>query len=84
MLEQEILFFESIQDELKEKNPSGGYAVIDGKKLLGVWNNRDDALKNGVENFGIKSFLVKNIHDDKIHVINFTRNLNFNNAFYNS
>jgi len=45
-----------------------------------VWLNRQDALKEGVEEYGIKAFLVKNIDDDVNHTINFTRNLIFRDA----
>jgi len=76
MLEQEMKYFKSIQDELKAKNPEGGFAVISGEDLLGVWLNRQDALKEGVEEYGIKAFLVKNIDDD----VNHTRNLIFRDA----
>lgn len=83
MFEQEITLFKSIQDELRSKNPEGGFAVINGDKLLGVWVNRSDALKEGIEEYGNISFLVKDINDDINHMINFTRNLTFSNAFSN-
>jgi hypothetical protein len=76
-LEQEISFFRKIQDELKAKNPNGGYAVIKDETLLGVWLNRTDAIKEAVEKYGNVSLLVKNINDNQIAFINYSRSLNF-------
>ncbi len=76
-LEIEIKYFYEIQDELLAKNPSGGFAVIKDQNLLGVWLNRLDAIKQGIDAFGNVSFLVKNINDNPGQMFNYTRELNF-------
>lgn len=83
MLEKEISYFEKIQDELRATNPNGGFAVIKDEELLGIWLNRIDALKAGVQKWGAVSFLVKDINDDLNQVINFSRNLKFTHAASN-
>ncbi len=47
MLEHEIKYFQKAQDELQSKYPEGGFAVIKNEELLGVWANRNDAIKQG-------------------------------------
>ena len=76
MLEQELNKFKEVQGTLKEQNPNGGFVVIKGTEVLGVWNDRVDALKIGIEKYGDVQFLVKNIMDDNT-VINFSRPLEF-------
>ena len=80
MLEKVISYFKKVQDELRATNPNGGFAVIKDEELLGIWLNRTDALKAGVQKWGAVSFLVKEINDDLNQVINFSRNLKFSNA----
>jgi hypothetical protein len=78
MLEKEISKFRAIQDHLKTENPNGGFVVIKGDEVLGVWNDRMDALKQGIEKYGNVPFLVKNIRedlDDLTNVINFSRDI---------
>jgi hypothetical protein len=82
MLEKELQYFKKIQNELQLKHSHGGFAVIKNEVLLGVWKNRSDALKEGIEEYGLTPFLVKNINDDIGKTINFTRDLEFNNAIY--
>lgn len=84
MLEQEIKYFCKIQDELKAKNPNGGFVVIKDEEILGVWLNRQDAIKEAVEQYGNTPFLVKNIYDDTSQVINFSRKINFCHAVSNN
>ncbi|MBL7129217.1 MAG: hypothetical protein ISS16_09585 [Ignavibacteria bacterium] len=76
MLEQEIKIFENNKAKLKEDYPSGGFVVIKDKEILGVWNDRQDALKAGIEKYGNVSFLVKDILEND-NVINFSRDLKF-------
>ena len=83
MLEKELAYFKKNQDELRSKNPSGGFAVIRGEELLGIWLNRTDAIKTGVQKWGAVPFLVKDINDDLNQVINFSRNLKFTHAVPN-
>jgi hypothetical protein len=77
MLEEELNLFEEKKAQLKEENPSGGYVVIKGTELLGVWNDRLDAIKMGIEKYGNTSFLVKNIDDTDKAINTFSRNLVF-------
>jgi len=76
MLETELKKFREIQGTLKEQHPGGGYVVIKDEEVLGVWNDRVDALRQGIEKYGDVQFLVKNIMDDNT-VINFSRPLQF-------
>lgn len=76
MLEIELNTFNKVNAELQAENPNGGFVVIKGDEILGVWGTRTDALKAGIEKYGNVEFLVKNIFDSDI-IINFTRNLMF-------
>lgn len=59
---------------LREKHPSGGYVVIRGSEILGVWRDRVDALQAGVDKWGDVRFLVRDLFtDDK--PLNFSRDL---------
>ena len=80
MFEKELEKFKEIQDHLKTENPNGGFVVIKDDEVLGVWNDRMDALKEGIEKYGDVPFLVKDISedlDDVSNVINFSRNVQF-------
>ena len=76
MLELELKKFKEIQGSLKEEHPSGGFVVIKEDDVLGVWNDRVDALRQGIEKYGDVQFLVKNIMDDNT-AVNFSRHLEF-------
>ena len=80
MLEKELKYFRQIKDELRAKHSDGGFAVIKDEQLLGVWQNRNDALKEGIEEYGDNPFLVKNIYDDPTNAINFSRKLDLKGA----
>lgn len=79
MLEKELEIFEKEKAKLREENPSGGYVVIKGKEILGIWNDRQDALKAGIEKYGNVSFLVKDIDESNNHVNTFSRDFIFAN-----
>lgn len=70
---QEIRYFHRIQNDLITANPNGGFVVIKDETVLGVWQNRMDAIQEAVQAFGTISFLVKNINDDAEHFINYSR-----------
>jgi hypothetical protein len=78
MLEKELKIYESNKAKLKQENISG-YVVIKDEEILGVWNDRQDALKAGIEKYGNVPFLVKNINESGNHVNTFSRNLIFVN-----
>ncbi len=79
MLEKELEIFEKEKAKLKEENSSGGYVVIKEDEILGVWNDREDALKAGLEKYGDVPFLVKNIDESNNSVNTFSRDLIFVN-----
>lgn len=76
MLEKELSTFKENQSRLKTEYPNGGFVVIKDEEILGVWNDRIDALRQGIEKYGDVQFLVKNIFDDNA-VINFSRSFQF-------
>jgi hypothetical protein len=76
----ELKCFHEIQNELLANNPAGGFVVIKGQDVLGVWQNRMDAIKEAVEIYGNVSFLVKNIQDIATQFINYSRPLTFSHV----
>lgn len=76
MLEKELKTYHSNKFRLQSENSSGGFVVINGNEILGVWRDRLDALKAGIEKYGNVPFLVKNIYDDDTKIY-FSRNLTF-------
>ena len=64
MLEKELNIFNKIRDKLLSENPNGGFVVIKDDDVLGIWNDKMDALKEGIKKWGNVSFLVKNIIND--------------------
>ena len=82
-LEKELEVYKKVQNELRSKYPEGGFVVIKGEEIAGVWSDRNDALRSGLEKFGNVSFLVKDINDDLTHAINFARKIKFLHAVPN-
>ena len=66
--------FEHIRPQLQEENPEGGFVVINGDNVLGVWRARSDALREGTEKFGDVPFLVRDIQESD-EPVNFTRDV---------
>jgi hypothetical protein len=58
ILENELKRFEMLKGEYKATHPNGGFLVIKGDEVLGIWNDRSDALKAGIEKYGDVQFLV--------------------------
>jgi hypothetical protein len=79
MLEKELRIFNENKAKLKEANPSGGYVVIKDEKILGVWNDRQDALRAGIQEYGNVPFLVKDIGESDSRINSFSRDLVFAN-----
>lgn len=78
MFEKEIKKFQEVRGSLiLEYNT--GFVVIFGEDVLGVWNDRQDALKQGLEKYGAVPFLCKDITEDidGPATINFSRNIEF-------
>ena len=76
MLEIELKTYYEKKAVLQAKYPDGGFVVIKGEEILGVWQTRVDALRAGIEKYGNVSFLVKDIMESNI-VAYFSRNLKF-------
>jgi len=77
MLEKELNIFEEKKAQLRVEYPQGGFVIICGEEILGVWSSRQDAIRAGVEKYGNISFLVKNISDAGQAINSFSRNLIF-------
>lgn len=73
-LEQDFVWFQENQDQFQQQHPTGGHIVIKNKTVLGVWPTRNEALKEGINEFGYVSFLVRSIFDQKISAVNYTVN----------
>lgn len=77
MFEKEIEIFNKEKARLLQENANGGFVVIKDTDILGVWNDRLDAIKEGVKKWGNVSFLVKSLNESPISNINFTRKIKF-------
>jgi len=76
MFYTELKKFNSIRNKLRRKYTNGGYVVIKGNEILGVWEDRMDAIKKGLEKYGNVPFLVKNINEKDVE-INFSTDIKF-------
>ena len=76
MFQTELEVYRRHQAELQAANPGGGFVVIMGNEILGIWQSRVDALKAGIDRYGNVEFLVKNIIE-RDAIISFSRNLAF-------
>lgn len=74
MLEKELNTYYKNNNTFREKSPSGGFVVIKGEEVLGIWETRMDALKAGIEKYGNVEFLVKDIGESDT-ILNFSRNI---------
>ena len=75
-LKTEMATYRANLAALRQENPNGGYVVIRGDEILGVWRDRVDALQVGVDKWGDVSFLVRDLFaDDK--PLNFSRDWSF-------
>jgi len=63
MFEKEFKTLKEHSQQLKLENPHGGFVVINEEEILGVWLNRQDALKQGIEQYGNQPFLVRNLQE---------------------
>lgn len=74
IFEIELKTLEENIEKLKKEYPFGGFVVVKGTNILGVWESRSDALKEGIKAFGNTTFLVKNINEIN-RILNFSRNI---------
>lgn len=72
MLERELETYKRLLPSLLQTQ--GGFAVITGDDLLGVYVSYEDALKVGYDKCGLTPFLVKKIAQNET-VAYFTRSL---------
>ena len=63
LLEREIAFYERNRTEFLSKHP-GRFLLIFGENLEGVFNEVDDAIKEGIHKFGMDPFLVRKSGED--------------------
>lgn len=68
----EIATFERQKDELLNSGNEGKYVVIQGDRVLGIWDTYQDALQAGYGTVGLdRSFLVKQLSGlERVHFIN--------------
>lgn len=76
MLEKELQTYNAQKASLQAAYPNGGFVVILGDTILGVWQTRIDALKAGIDKYGNVQFLVKNIMERNL-AANFSRDFKF-------
>lgn len=74
MFEKELETLKKQLFELKQQYPQGGFVVIKDQEILGVWLDRQDALKQGFEKYGNEAFLVRNMNDQS-SILNFSRQI---------
>jgi len=64
-LSTEEKFFEDHVTEWCEKeNHEGKWALIKGRKLVGVYEEYDEAVRQGFERFGLEPFMISQILRD--------------------
>lgn len=61
LLETEIKVYLENLPKFRDQHPGGGFVVIKGEEILGIWNDRMDAIRAGLKAYGNVSFLVKSI-----------------------
>ena len=64
MLEKELKTYDAVALSLLNKNPKGGYVVIKGSEILGIWKSRRLAMDEGRKKFGRIAFLVKSLRPE--------------------
>ena len=61
-LETEFKVYRENLPRFRDEHPVGGFVVIRGEEILGIWNDRMDAIRAALRQYGNVSFLVKSIH----------------------
>lgn len=73
-LQQELLKYRQELTRLLQEGQEGRFVLIQGDQLIGVWENEEEALRQGYDRFLMKPFLVKAVRaSEKPHY--FSRNL---------
>lgn len=60
MLEAEMKTFATHSPEWRKQH-TGKFVLVKGEKLAGIFNTQVDALAEGARNFGLDSFLVRQL-----------------------
>lgn len=61
-LQQEREFFKAHQAEWAKTHP-GKFVVVKGTELVGVFDNPENAVADGMRRFGSESFLVRGVNE---------------------
>lgn len=64
VLEKEIEAYErNLEDWLRQYKDR--FVLVKGEKLIGVFNTTDEALSEGARQFGLESFLVRQVKEEE-------------------
>jgi hypothetical protein len=61
-LEKERKFFNDHQSEWQDAYP-GKFVLVKGEALIGVFDSDTTAVSEGIQRFGLESFLVRNVSE---------------------
>lgn len=64
LLKEELAFFGEKKDDLLRMHP-GQFALIKGRRMLGVFATREEAYAEGIQRFGEESFFVHRIVEEE-------------------
>ena len=73
LLDQELATYQAQKDDLLGK-ARGKFVLIKNNQIIGIFDTKNDAIRQGYERFGNVPFLVKEILEFEIP-LNFTSNL---------
>lgn len=74
ILENNYKWFLSHQEELIKQHPEGGFALIWNCELIGIWKSRNEAMTQGIQQFGKVPFLIRSLEEENAHQVNFSMN----------
>ncbi|HXP61143.1 MAG TPA: hypothetical protein VN829_11670 [Dongiaceae bacterium] len=63
-LEKERKFFKDHQSEWRGAYP-GKFVLVKGEALIGVFDSDTTAVSEGIQRFGLESFLVRNVAENE-------------------
>jgi hypothetical protein len=72
ILEKNYEWFKLHQSEINSTHPNGGHVLIWECELVGVWESRSKALAEGIRKLGNVPFLVRSLHEEDAHQVNFS------------
>jgi hypothetical protein len=62
---EETETLEAARAQLQLEHPNGGFVVIYEDKILGVWKDKNEALRAGYDKFGNVQYLVRDLDESK-------------------